>query len=1280
MTAGTEDLDVQTVVLNGRATSAELVGGKAAMLDRLIALGAPVPSSGAVTTTAYRRVVGGSPALRALLDELITGPLPALPDREQARRTIDEAFLAAPMPTDLADAIVGLARQVGHGGPVAVRSSATAEDLQRASFAGQYRTLLSVEPGDVCRAVRLCWASLWHPTPRGYRRFRRIDETDLAMAVLIMPMLAPSQAGVLFTEDPGRSEAIRIELVEGLGEALVSGARTPDAVVVERRALDTFDPDPPGLRELAETSLRLEEEIGVPLDIEWAIEDGTVILLQARPITTTPGPAALDDGFDVVSGHEVRSTTAGIAEMLPGALTPRVWTANSWLLEEAFRGLFDNLAADLGGLEGAHAVLGRFRGRAALNLDLMEQIVESVPGGSSAELEHQYFGDALEPSAAPTRPPAGSTRLVQTGRVLRGRARAFRESELTIQAVANVLDAEPPLSDLNDFALLAFRRRLLHLAARAMEAELSIAATAAASYRGLEIFLRQHLDQADATTALQRLTSPDRVNHRGLRALSLNGLADRLRDDDDLAEARAADSWPEARARLEATKAGLEFLADFERALRRAGSASIFGGSTWDTVPGLVWPMLVRERPRSASRSRLRADMLTDVEQQIADDRRWRSTRALTGQLVDVRRPFLRREATDAAVFLDRREQTKASLLMLGGILWRVDRELGRRLTAAGWLEEIDDIDLLTGDESARLVDDRPPAPELLAFRRRCRTAAELEAPLPRLFYGRPAAPTPPPVGGSRVKGWSGSPGRYEGRACVVRRPERSGLRRGEVLVAHTTDSSWLPLFQIAGAVVVEEGGPLSHAAVLARELGMPAVVNLPGIVNEVAHVPGALLVVDGSTGEVGIHQLERHEPVIGVESGDREDHEVEPTDGIVPARPEPIVGTGDPNRLQVFITGLIGTGALMSVVIGLAQAIGSARTQRRVSLQVRPRAEALAAAVVHGFEPRAVGCAGIRPRGYYAWTAVVGAGLSVLLLWAGDDYVEEPSQAGSVWQLAAALTSASTVAAFAAVNLVAAKGWPRVPWVARLATAPRVHQRLTPNQLVGPVHATFIGALLLTVLGLGWLVDEADRPLLIVDEWLFNAIGAGTDDRWSPTVLDQILRREVMVPLAVMLTAATYRCRALLLTYPLVIAGGGALHLGLAHFISRERPPDGPKPGFTDSFPGGHVNELTIMLGLLPLILFVLTRRRWVGVVVGAVCWPTLLVLLADAFRTGDHWPTDNLAGLFIGLSMVLIAHGVSRAPALHGRCRGCPTRLEAGAEAPVPVGVNPGPGTRRR
>ncbi|MDH3678634.1 MAG: PEP-utilizing enzyme [Acidimicrobiia bacterium] len=1241
----------ETVLLDGQGADIALVGSKAAMLDRLITLDATVPRSGAVTTAAYRRFVSGSRELEALLDELRAEPVPALSERERACHRVDDAFLSAPMPDDLAAAVIELADDVGAGGPVAVRSSATAEDLPGASFAGQYRTLLSVEPDQVLTAVRLAFASLWHPTPRAYRRFRAIDEADLAMAALVMVMLDPSHAGVLFTEAPGRPEAIRIEVVRGLGESLVSGARTPEVVVVDRDDLDHFHPEPEPLRDLAEISLRMEREIGLALDIEWAIEHGTVQLLQARPITTSALPDDLDDGFDVGMGDQVRYTTAGIAEMLPGVQTPRVWSVNSWLVEEAFRGLFDGLGADLTGLDQPHALVGRFRGRAVLNLDLMERIVESVPGGSSAELEHQYFGDILDPVAAPDRTPTGGSRLLQGARTLRSRGRAFRVSELVIQAIDGVLDAEPDVADLSDGSLLAFRGRLLHLACRTMEAEVSVAATAAACYRSLEVFLREHIDPREATTVLQHLTTSDRATYRGRNALAVDELTARLKAAGDLGDKPTESSWPHGRKVLEESAAGREFLLQLDGALRRAGSISVFGGITWDSVPELVWPLLGQQSAEAADLAGQRADTLARLEQEIGTDARWRLTRALSGQLVDVRRHFLRREAADAAAFLERREETKASLLMLGGVLWRIDHELGCRMTAASHLDAADDIDLITGEETELIVRGRVLSPEVLAFRRRRHAAAELESPLPQVFRGRPAAPTSRPVGGDHMTGWSGSPGRYEGRARVVTEPETSALRRGEVLVARTTDSSWLPLFHIAGAIVIEEGGPLSHAAILARELGMPSVINVPGIVDRVASQPGALLTVDGTRGQVGIHQPEPAEQ--------QAEQQIDVTNGVAPIRREPSAIDRDPGQLNVFITGLIGAGAFMSIVIGMTQAIGSSRTQHHISLRARPRAEALAAGVVHGFEPRAVGAAGLRARGYYMWLAAVGAALTVLMLWQADDYVEDPESTSAIWQFALGLVSAATLAGLTAISIAAAIRWPFVPPMARWATLPRVHERLTPARVLGPTHAGIVGALLFATLCLGWLVAEAETQLLALDEWLFDAIGAGTEDRWSPDVLNEVLRREVMVPLAVVLTAATYRCRALLFTYPLVIAAGGALHLGIAHFISRERPPAGPKPGFTDSFPGGHVNELTIMLGLLPLVVFVLTRRTWVGIASGVVSGTALVVLVADAFRTGDHWPTDNLAGLLIGLSMVTIAHGVSRSPALHGRCEDCPAQL---------------------
>ncbi|MCB0994937.1 MAG: hypothetical protein KDB21_07585, partial [Acidimicrobiales bacterium] len=190
------------VVVEGGGLRAALVGGKGASLDRLKALGAPVPPTGVVTTAAYRRHVRAS-GLVTLLAELVERPPPAPEDHPAEVNRIDAAFLESALSAELVDEICGLANRVVQGaGPfrergVAVRSSAVAEDLAAASFAGQYRSLLevAVDPVALADAVRLTWASLWHPAPRAYRRYRRIREDDLAMAVIVMAMLAPSESG-----------------------------------------------------------------------------------------------------------------------------------------------------------------------------------------------------------------------------------------------------------------------------------------------------------------------------------------------------------------------------------------------------------------------------------------------------------------------------------------------------------------------------------------------------------------------------------------------------------------------------------------------------------------------------------------------------------------------------------------------------------------------------------------------------------------------------------------------------------------------------------------------------------------------------------------------------------------------------------------------------------------------------------------------------------------------------------------------------------------------------
>jgi pyruvate,water dikinase len=252
----------------------------------------------------------------------------------------------------------------------------------------------------------------------------------------------------------------------------------------------------------------------------------------------------------------------------------------------------------------------------------------------------------------------------------------------------------------------------------------------------------------------------------------------------------------------------------------------------------------------------------------------WVQTRIQTAQLLDVRRRMIRRLAEEASDLLERRERTKTAVLRIGGAVRRLHLEMGRRLVEGGILEEPADVELLGEAELVGAFSERatgrprtspgPSAPSaapaapvvpsmaVLASRRRWLARCEREGPLPEAFEGRPEHSPAPQLQGDRFQGWAASPGQMTGRARVLHRSTDPGLRRGDVLVAASTDASWAPLFMAAGAVIVEGGGPLSHAAILARELGIPAVVNLPGIVSRLEH-EDRFVAVDGDEGRVTV-------------------------------------------------------------------------------------------------------------------------------------------------------------------------------------------------------------------------------------------------------------------------------------------------------------------------------------------------------------------------------------------------------------------------------------------
>ncbi|MCP5024763.1 MAG: hypothetical protein GY929_00620 [Actinomycetia bacterium] len=1220
----------RVTLLTGTGLSGGLVGGKAQALDRLVGLGVPVPASGVITARAYREFVE-APALRALLDELGDNPVAAPAEHAAERARVDEAFLAVPIPAPLAADITELALDVGAGGLVAVRSSATAEDLAGASFAGQYRSFLGVAPDEIAAAVRLTWASLWHPAPRVYRRFRALDEDDLAMAVILMAMLNPSEAGVLFTTDPGGAEdALRLELVTGLGEALVSGAATPEVTVMARgsAAAELATRSRP-LADLARLALEVETALGAPQDIEWAIDSDRLFFLQSRPITTVGALERPADSLDTLPRPTATYTSAGIAEMVPGLLPPRLWELNSWALEEGFRRLFDRLGATTTTLDEPHALLARFRGRAALDLDRMKEAVRSVPGGSSAELEREYLGRAVEAEPSPT-PSARGPGTYQAVRVARARLSSAQDAASMSRTAERLVEAEPSLEELSDIELLAYRARLVQLAGRTMAAEVAVAAMATAAYRGVERKLAHHVEPAEVATMARRATRGDSTD--STLTATLDELGDRLRTS-STAVAAADEDWSVAEPHLLQSVEGRAIHLDFGIALHRAGSMAVCGGTPWSESAPTAWRAVVMQRHQPDPTDR-------------GDDPELPGGR------------WLRREAGAAAELLARRQRAKAAVMTVGGLIWRADRQLADRLVAGGRLEAVDDVDLLLGSELRLLCSDGGPTLADIALRRRRIDEQALDGPLPRVFRGQPTVAHQQAAMAERFTGWGASAGRFRGPARIVRSAAGGGLQRGEVLVAQRTDASWAPLFLIAGAIVVEEGGPLSHTAIVSRELGLPAVINIPGIVERIdREVSTVALSIDGTTGEVLVHRGGGPSPPEPDAAPDA------PQPGVAVTPPSSPPGGPQIGRLGVFVSGLIGAGAVLSGLMTISQALSGRRAQQRIRARAEVISAELAEGVISGYGALGSSVLGLHPRPFYARMAIALGFLAALL--AGHGLSPPGATRWTPLWRAADFSAAAELSVVAVVLAVAAARWPMVPPVIRRLPPPSGTVRPSVVEVVGRPGLTIVGSALGLVALLAVIVHTSERSVGRIDEWIYDRLGAGTDaDRWGPEWIDVLGSSEVMIPVALFVAVAVIRCRPLAYAIPTTIALAGTFHLGLGQLVPRDRPPLGESAGHIDSFPGGFVLEVTLVLGFLPLALAVLTgrRARWSWLIVG-ILW---IILVIDAVRLGAHWPSDNLAGLATGVAFLVVVHTVARAPALHLRCRGCPAQQRPSQTVP--------------
>jgi pyruvate,water dikinase len=880
-----------------------LAGGKAANLGELLRAGLPAPDGFCVTTAAYARATAGA-GIGAALDALAGVAADDLTRQATIAAGLRQAIVAAPVPADVERAVrraLGAAG-AGAGGadePAwAVRSSATAEDLPFASFAGQQDTYLNIRgPEAVLDAVRRCWASLWTDRAVTYRARAGIDPHGVRLAVVVQRLVDAAVAGVLFTADPltGRRRRAVIDASPGLGEAVVSGAVNPDHFVVdtaagtvlERRLGDkrlAVRPAPEGgtqradvaprpdapclsdrqLAELARMGARVEALFGSPQDLEFAVDGGGVLwLTQARPITTLfplPASAPADDrelrvyfNFNVAQGvfrpltpagqQAFRAIAGGVATLL--GFPPADPLAGPPFVQEAAGRLFfdvTGLIRSAAGRRAGAAMLERAEARSGV---LLRSLFADPRLAVRPGVERRVAPVAVR-TLARTRLPLYVLRALAVPGLAQRRARGLQVPLIAESTLPASAGAEERLA-LAATLLLTWPGRLVPQAMALLVAGLGALALA---WRLL----------GERVSAEERDTVTRALPHNPTTEMDLElwALAGRARADAAAAAALRAGA-PDVlaaafrRGRLpEVLQSGLAaFLARYGH---RAVAEIDLGLPRWGDDPahllGVLTNYLSLDDPSLGPdvqfrRAATRADALVaELAGRAGADGRLRGAvvRFLLGR---------------GRALAGGRERPKYLVVLLLARVRQILAPIGFDLVAAGALDAPDDLWFLSLPEMRAALPPGSRDLRPLVRERRAQYEEELKRRhLPRLLLSdgtEPAAGAAAPAAGgadgAALRGTPASAGLVTGPARVILDPVGARLAPGEILVAPSTDPGWTPLFLTAGGLVMEMGGAMSHGAVVAREYGIPAVVGVAGATERIAD--GRRLTVDGTNGTV---------------------------------------------------------------------------------------------------------------------------------------------------------------------------------------------------------------------------------------------------------------------------------------------------------------------------------------------------------------------------------------------------------------------------------------------
>ncbi|QQK75428.1 phosphoenolpyruvate synthase [Salicibibacter cibarius] len=843
-------------------TSLSMVGGKGANLGELSQAGFLVPPGFCVTTAGYKRLIQGKEELYDMVRQLDQLSTDQFEEIQRLGQSIRDYILNLEVPEPLYSAIMIAWKNTGKEHTYAIRSSATAEDLPHASFAGQQDSFLNVKGEEqLFESIQKCWASLFTDRAIVYRAQNGFDHRSVFLSIVVQRMIRPEVSGIMFTADPvsGHRHTVSIDVGFGLGEALVSGEVTADLYKVrdgqitdkkiakkekgifplpgggtEMKPLPVEQQDQPALNdaralELANLGKQIEEHYGTEQDIEWSLEEGQLYILQSRPITSLfPIPASDDNKYRIYFslGHKQMMTDymKPLGLSLFQTLIPSVKEGGENLLTNAGGRLFVNYSY----LLYMKSVQKQLKQKTYIDLDLRalqnvvlsEEFEKRIPKRGNKKKVVQLYIKPIWRIMGKAIPRTIASIYFENPTLVLQRAYAnFHEDIHRFQQKMKQYDHAERIRLIKEHARHDLFQSLTNPVAYTFVGMIT--------FSRIQRCVKKWLGE-DVNPAIHQSQPGNITSEIGMK---IGDLVEAARPYPEVVEYLHKANDETFVQDLKSVEGGEVFLTSLHSfmanfGMRASGEIDITR-VRWHEAPTMLVPSILSHMRNNAPNEH--HEKFAHGEQEARE-----TIQALLERVKTRRSPRkakkLSRLLTVYRHTVGIRELPKYVIVCYFDVYRRVILEEAKYLVQRGDLYQETDIYYLTLDELIVLLEKGSEEtvssiPDRKNHEKRYRT---LMPPSVMSSDGEIfSAVNQDQESANVLVGTPVSAGVVEGTVKVVRSLEEGELNKGDILVAPYTDPGWTPLFSSAKALITEVGGTMTHGSVVARENGIPAVVSV---------------------------------------------------------------------------------------------------------------------------------------------------------------------------------------------------------------------------------------------------------------------------------------------------------------------------------------------------------------------------------------------------------------------------------------------------------------------